>query len=72
MAFQILNRRNQMTIQKGCSGSCDQGRKPCVTPNACELGEEESKRYEKAVEHLVVTGMVFLIACCSYFIWSLL
>jgi hypothetical protein len=57
--------------QKGCSGGCEQGRRKCPTPLACEV-EEESERYEKAVEHLVVTVLVFLIACCSYFIWEAL
>lgn len=58
---------------KGCSGACDQGRKECVTPFACELEESvERNAHEKAVEHLVMTILVFLIACCSYFVWSVL
>ena len=63
----------QKTPMKSCSGPCDQGRKPCTTPAACELDELTERRgYEKAVEHLVMTLMVFLITCCSYFIWRLL
>lgn len=26
----------------GCSGACDQGRKTCVTPQACERSENET------------------------------
>lgn len=60
-------------IQKGCSGACDQGRKTCVTPYACELEEKiERKEYEKAVQNLILTILTFLIACCSYFIWEAL
>jgi hypothetical protein len=59
--------------KKGCSGACDQGRKDCITPFACELEETiERNAYEKAVEHIVATIMIFLIACCSYVIWSIL
>lgn len=58
-------------MQKGCSGACDQGRKECITPFACELEVlTEHKGYEKAVTHLISTVLVFLIACCLYFIWS--
>ena len=61
------------TPKKSCSGPCDQGRKPCATPAACELDELTEKRAtEKAVENLVVTMLVFLIACCSYFVWKVL
>lgn len=61
------------TPKKGCSGPCDQGRKPCITPAACELDELTEKRaHEKAVETLVVTMLIFLLACCSYFVWGLL
>ena len=26
-----------------CSGNCDQGRKPCITPEACRLPDDEAK-----------------------------
>lgn len=25
---------------KGCSGECDQGKRPCPTPQACQVSEE--------------------------------
>lgn len=60
-------------MERGCGGACNQGRKSCPTPFACELAEKvERDGYEKAVENLVMTLMVFVIACCSYVIWSLL
>lgn len=28
---------------KGCNGACDQGRKACPTPDACEIPEEDKQ-----------------------------
>ena len=54
---------------KGCSGACEQGRKPCVTPEACE--QEDMDAYDKNVNMVLIPIFVFLITCCLYFIWSL-
>lgn len=60
-----------MSIQKGCSGACDQGRRECLTPYACELEEKIDHKYAaQALNNLIVTVLIFMIACCSYFIWE--
>ena len=57
-------------IPKGCSGPCDQGRKECTTPAACEQAELDCQN--KAVQIVMIPIMLFLIACCCYFIWTVL
>lgn len=56
---------------KHCSGACDQGRKACQTPAACEQPEDD---YNNGMQVWIVMMpiMLFLIACCCYFIWTVL
>jgi hypothetical protein len=53
-----------------CSGACDQGRKKCVTPVACERPEDDYNDRKEWV--IMIPIMIFLIACCCYFIWTML
>ena len=54
---------------KHCSGACDQGRKACVTPEACERPDDDYNNREWMV---MTPIMLILIACCCYLIWTML
>lgn len=56
--------------QKRCSGPCDQGRKPCATPLACD--QQDYEYDEGGVSKVLQVAMVLGILCCSYFIWQML
>ncbi len=56
---------------KHCSGACDQGRKKCVTPAACERPDDGDDNDRKEWMVMVPT-MLILIVCCGFLIWELL
>jgi hypothetical protein len=56
---------------KHCSGACDQGRKECVTPAACERPDDDDGN-DRNEWMVMVPTMLILIACCCYLIWELL
>jgi hypothetical protein len=55
---------------KHCSGACDQGRKECVTPAACERPDDDNNDRKEWM--VMVPTMLILIVCCGFLIWELL
>lgn len=53
---------------KRCSGPCDQGRRECPAPLACE--ERDPDDWGGSAPLMVVAGV--LLAVCSYFVWGIL
>jgi hypothetical protein len=48
---------------KHCTGPCDQGRKPCPAPEACELQNDDGREIEflGAASVVVITLLIILI-----------
>lgn len=46
-----------------CCGSCDQGRKPCVTPQACCMADDDMSAGMGAV--VVPAVVAFSLACAA-------
>ena len=55
-----------------CTGPCDQGRKPCPTPDACRITDEEWRRdFAPAIGLLLVAASaVFTILAVVWLIHS--
>lgn len=51
-----------------CSGACDQGRKACTTPEACELPDAEFGAMSCRL--MYYTALVALICAVSLVIWA--
>lgn len=49
-------------MSKHCHGPCEQGRKPCPTPDACELQEVEDEHLMLATVIVVVATLIILLA----------
>lgn len=45
-----------------CGGPCNQGRKPCPAPDACELQEPQDKQLVLVAVVVVVATLVILLA----------
>ena len=45
-----------------CNGPCNQGRKPCPAPDACELQEPQDKQLVLVAVVVVVATLVILLA----------
>ena len=44
-----------------CGGPCQQGRKPCPTPDACELDEDEEDRLALATVIVAVATVIIVL-----------
>lgn len=44
-----------------CHGPCEQGRKPCPTPDACELQEVEDEELVLATVIVAVATLIILL-----------
>lgn len=45
-----------------CNGPCQQGRKPCPTPDACELQEVEEEQVVLVMVIVAVATLIILLA----------
>lgn len=53
-----------------CTGSCDQGRRLCQTPQACALPEPDEDKEMDAIERsVVILAVVVVTAIVSYLIF---
>lgn len=53
---------------KQCNGPCEQGRKPCPTPWACEVEEPEHDMLRVVLFDVIVALMV--LACVAMIVWG--
>lgn len=55
-----------------CHGPCDQGRRPCPTPEACVMPDEDAPKHEvfKVVMKDIAIS-VALITVIFFIVWSL-
>lgn len=51
-----------------CAGPCDQGRKLCVTPQACEV-ESEDEAVSPLIGILVGSALGALMICAALWLW---
>jgi hypothetical protein len=58
-------------MRPGCNGPCDQGRKSCPTPEACELAADADDGLEAAGLLLVAIVVVLVISLVAASIWRL-
>jgi hypothetical protein len=54
---------------KTCHGPCDQGRKPCPTPEACEVQEPEHNILRVVLSDIAIG--VLLMALIALVVWGL-
>lgn len=52
-----------------CSGPCDQGRKPCPTPEACEMNDADIVGMAKGLV-IAVALVAAAIGCASLIVWA--
>jgi hypothetical protein len=53
----------QAKSMRACSGSCNQGRHPCKTPQACELPESDC--VERDVTEAIVIAAIVFVVCAA-------
>jgi hypothetical protein len=46
---------------KHCSGPCDQGRKPCPTPQACEIETTEERLFRLMGVAVMTVGVIVVL-----------
>jgi hypothetical protein len=47
---------------KHCTGPCDQGRLPCPTPDACELGNDDELSFRFLAVVVAVVTVIMVLA----------
>lgn len=48
-----------------CSGPCQQGRRACPTPAACQCGNDDTGLPGPAMSAVIAVGLVVVIVACS-------
>ena len=60
----------QIIRHYACSGSCNQGRNACPTPEACEVSEDDSDPVASAIFWRLYAAAVLLVALLAVLVIS--
>lgn len=61
---------NEASKRAACSGPCEQGRKKCATPEACQLAAEDYEGDAIGVPRVIGFCLAFWAVVAALLIWS--